>query len=332
MLERNSRTVLSQVAQAAGLITGAAVVVYFAGGAILVWRLWLEDYNRISTVAQLPKELLITIGVLALLLPVLAAASLYVALRLLTRFDRKPRSSWRRRRRIGFAGAWGVFLTIAAAVMALVRTDGDVFRSLALAAFFGLLGLVLALLSLWGRTWLVGVSERGGPDPPRGSRAWASPGAFAAMALLAGVAFVPVGLMLASFVPLDYAKVCTSSDEIRGRLIGEGRDRVYLGEYFSRGEKPESSTVLVIPSAKVERMFMSRDEERIANKFCVLDPPLSKQPPAIPDRGVKGEKGDRGRQGRPGPGGKPGPKGKPGSTGDRGPRGPRGPRGDPFPG
>jgi hypothetical protein len=321
--EREPPTVVAQLVQAAGLIAAVAVVFYFAGGAIMLWRLWLEQYNRIPTVAQFPKEFLITIGVLAVLAPMLIGAGVYVAVRLLTPFDRYL-ASWRGRPwRYSLAGVWAALLTVAAAATAFIRTDGDVFRSLALSAFFGSLGLVLALVALWGRNWLIArhpsVRDHGGHALPSGPRAWVSPGSFAAMAVLAGLALVPVGLLVASFVPLDYAKVCTPSDEIRGRLIGEGKDRVYIGESvdFESGPEGRVRRVLSIPTAKIERIVISGDPDVTAQTFCVLKPPQSKQQP-VPTQGEKGDKGDKGDKGE---------EGDKGDKGDRGPRGYRGRRG-----
>lgn len=360
MAARERPTVFSQLLQAAGLIAGVAVLVYIAGGIVVLWRLWLQRYNRVATVVQLPRELLISIGLLAIVLPFIAGVAIYAIVRLSTQVSwlrsliDRPTPWLRPLQRFVLSMFYGVGLFVASFLWAEYRTGLDVqrlpalstfWRLLALSALFGLLGLVFSSVALWGRNWVVarrpGFYKRGDIFlPSRSLPPWPATASMAAMSAFTGLAIIPIGFMIVSFAPLEFTKVCTGRDEIVGRLIGEARDRIYVGELDPSSTKIHR--VLSIPNSAIERVFITGRHEAAFESNCVLEPPR-RSPKAGPppeggegDRGErgptgptgpKGDNGDKGDQGRKGATGDRGPRGYPGPRGDRGPAGPRGPRG-----
>jgi hypothetical protein len=257
------RGLLTQAAELVGLVTFAAVVVHLVGGAVIFVRLWLQEgYGRVTLVAQLPRDLLFSTGLIATFLPLLITAGLYLILANLgfdgdfprkgrdDRFNRfhlpiglsravdRVRRSARARfpraaifigswRHGAFALAWASLLLGLAIVFAVVRQDtynlpnGWPLAILLLVVF--VIGLGAGLGAAAARAALGRWYRRQRPTPG-GERA--QTGAMVGMAAVAGIAFVPFGVTAEAFVPLEEAKVCTSSDQVVGQLVGETGNRV----------------------------------------------------------------------------------------------------------
>jgi hypothetical protein len=81
--ESQGSELVKAVGQAVGLLAGAVGLVYMVGGAVLALRLFIEDLPSRTIVAQLPRDLLVSVGLAQVVLPGIAIAALYAAVRIL---------------------------------------------------------------------------------------------------------------------------------------------------------------------------------------------------------------------------------------------------------
>jgi hypothetical protein len=275
---------LTTTARIFGLFAGLAVLVYLVGGAILFARLALYGFARLDVVTQLPREFLISIGLVAVLLPFLVTAAIYMALRLSSGFDSLPPSTTRRRKTLGLLFA----LIVASAAIAW----GIFYRSDLSTGFWGTLVGAAAIILLVGGASAVTLTLRAwlARQYPT-ARSWNRLRPALSMAALLGIASVPLGMVAAvAFVPLDSAKVCTGGDQVLGRFLGESSDRVYLGEFKVGGNAV--GRVAAIPSSEVKRIYISHTKRKAEDANCVLLPPKG-QPTAKgqADMGATGPSG-----------------------------------------
>jgi len=80
---RDGSGVVSVIGQLVGAAAGFVALLYAAGGGVLALRLYLAELPSRTIVAQLPRDLLISIGLAQIILPVAGAAALYLTWRLL---------------------------------------------------------------------------------------------------------------------------------------------------------------------------------------------------------------------------------------------------------
>ena len=69
------------------LVAGSVALLYVAGGAALTLRLFLIGLPSLNIVAQLPREVLISVALIQIVLPTVAVATLYALMRLLIGAD-----------------------------------------------------------------------------------------------------------------------------------------------------------------------------------------------------------------------------------------------------
>lgn len=342
---------LTKAAQLVGLLGGIAVAIYVSGGLVVYLRLRSYGYSNPAVVTALPRELLIADGLLAVVLPFLAVAVVYVCIRLfLPGVNRVPKArSLTTLRR--FSLAWAAMIAVLAVYGAkLIRHVSTSWPGVLFAAAVILVGASATMMSaLLVRNWAAkryasSLAWNGIPAVGLAAAAWA-------------FAIIPVGIIGEALVKLDVAKLCTEKDEILGRFLGEGSSNVYLGEL--KKEEGGIGRIVSIPTSEVKRVFQSHTVTGAEGADCVQNPPKNRQG-TTGDTGAKGSgatgptgptgaRGAIGVQGRPGahgspgargpagPGGPPGPggragaRGSPGPLGPRGARGPRGVRGPPGP-
>ena len=79
------------VGQAVALLAGAVGLVYLVGGAVLALRLFSQDLPSLTIVPQLSRELLVSVGLAQVVLPGIAIAALYAAVRVLVAATPAPR-------------------------------------------------------------------------------------------------------------------------------------------------------------------------------------------------------------------------------------------------
>jgi hypothetical protein len=239
-------------------VAGFLALLYAAGGGVLALRLYLADLPSRTVVGQLPRDLLISVGLAQIVLPAAAVAGVYAAGRLLLSPTRAPRRlvrQWKERR-------WPE-LVAAAAVPALLVTAGMAFgvdrervgwSGLAwLLPVTFVLTLLVVLVALKIRA---GLAERYG-DTPR----WNTADAVVRMSLVCAFAFVPACVVFAGTIRLLDAKVCTTSGSpaeqaVEGVLIGETSDRTYIGQ-TKRPHRP--LLVFSVPASQITETFIGGD-------------------------------------------------------------------------
>ena len=273
--ESDGSDVVKTIGQIFALAAGLIGLVYAAGGGVLALRLYLAHLPSRTIVGQLPREVLISVGLSQVVLPVLVVAAFYAAYRLL--LGSAPPPKWLVRQRTerslrahaALVGASAVPAMAVAGLIALGATSAGTrsaqllwlvpAEKVALLAF--LLTLVTVLVALNIRARLV---EQYGDPQGR----WSGRRPIALMTIVIAVALVPVSVLLSgAFYPLLDAKVCTSLSEVRGVLIGETTDRTYLGE---TGEPP--LRVFSVPGSQITETFIGGDADSLP---CPLPTPAS---------------------------------------------------------
>ena len=230
---------------AVGLLAALSTIVYISGGALLIVRFKAKDLPVEAVVASLPRQLLISIGLTEVVLPlalVIAGAFAVLYALLIPGVERlgNPLEDWQRATPAQQTAFVAFALSVAAggaALTALVfgtdpRTVG---AALATVVTFFVFGRVIRR------------RERGRP------RSFA---AIAWTAVLAAVCLTPWFVALAERrQELLRVRVCTIDGRQRdGVLIADTTERVYLGE--DRAATNERPHIAVIPSARVQQVFI----------------------------------------------------------------------------
>jgi hypothetical protein len=223
--------VVKAVAQVVGLLAGFVALIYAAGGGVYALRLFLEDLPSRVIVGQLPRDLLISVGLAQIVLPALGIAGLYAAIRLLLGgsaptprrlIDEWVTRSWR---------GWS-HLAAASVVPAAVITTFGAYRA---GLSWDLLWLVPFSLLLSSLVILVALNLRARVALAYGSR-WNARRAVIWMTLVVCLASLPACLIFAATFPLLEVKVCTTDGFQSGLFIGESSERIYVGELRRRNQ------------------------------------------------------------------------------------------------
>ena len=229
-----------------GLAAGFVALLYVAGGGVLALRLYLADLPSRTIAAQLPRDLLISIALAQIVLPVAVVAGLYAAWRLLRGATAPPTRLMRGR---GLLAASAV--AALAVVALLLPAVGHVREGAKGLAWLLPLAFLVTLLAV-----LVGLSLRARLVDAYGdsARTWSVLAAVVRMTLVVALVAVPITVLFAgAYFPLLPAQVCTMSGaSVTGVLIGETSDRTYVGETKKRGKLD----VFSIPSTQTTQTII----------------------------------------------------------------------------
>jgi hypothetical protein len=88
--ESRGTELLKTLGLVVGLLAGIVGLLYAIGGGVVTLRLYLENLPSLTVVGQLPREFLISIGLTQIVLPALAVAALYLAVRALLGSSARP--------------------------------------------------------------------------------------------------------------------------------------------------------------------------------------------------------------------------------------------------
>jgi hypothetical protein len=262
--ESQGADVVKAVGAVVALLAGSVAFLYVAGGGALTLRLFLKGLPSLNVVAQLPREMLISVALIQIVLPMVAAAGLYALVRLLLgRTAPLPRTfvggweerSWRSwRARIGASAVLALAATLVGASPAFARGE-HTWRIGWVLAIALLLNVVVMLVALKLRAE---VASRVKDD-------WHSLSAGASMTLIVALAALPPSFLFAGTFRLLDAKVCTTNHSARiGLLVGETSDRVYLGETSeNRWQETDEDPLRVvsIPQSDVEEISIGSKPE-----------------------------------------------------------------------
>jgi hypothetical protein len=257
-VEREGSDVVRTIGQLLALAAGFLGLVYAAGGAVLALRLYLAHLPSRTIVGQLPRDMVISVGLSWVVLPVLAVVAVYAGYRLLGGKTPPPESlvrqwtehSWRGWVEIIGASAIPAFVVAGSvALHAKGALWGSQLLWLSSTGAISLLGFLLTLLAvlvaLRVRAQLV--DRYGNPE------IWSTRRPIVWMTLVVALASVPICVILSgSFFPLLDAKVCTSDSEVTGVLIGETSSRTYIGE----GEGSGPLLVFSVPGSEIKQTYI----------------------------------------------------------------------------
>jgi hypothetical protein len=250
---------LKTVGQALALVAGFVALIYAAGGSVLVLRLFAEGLPSRTVVGQLPRDLLISVGLAQIVLPALAVAAIYGAVRLLwktpppTRLVKlwKSTSSDELEPEARRSSSWLILFSVAAVPAAALTVIAGfrLQRAHWLLIFSFLLTFLVTLVAL-------NLTARLAMRYPTSS-AWNARRPILLMALVVAFAVLPACLVLAGTINLLSATAClTNGSQVPGLLVGETNDRVYIGdpEYadLKKTKKYKKRDVYSIPLSHVK--------------------------------------------------------------------------------
>lgn len=262
-----AQKLISAVRDALGAVAALGLVVYLTGGAIVGLRLAAAKLPTTAVVGQLPRNVLISVGLAEGLLPTLILGAAYMGARSLIyttgeqpNFRCRMGEMWGGKAGASGARTWHILWTAAAAgvilapavVSAVVDADSPFHHN---RAFFWEAIAVIAVL-----TWLVmllyvnmraRIVKRYGADMPA-----VRPTVL--HSLLVVLALVPGSIAFWSMRPLEHAVACltrvpsstSTSAAVSGYLVGETGDHVYIGQMS--GDHP---SLISLPTNQVRQVI-----------------------------------------------------------------------------
>jgi hypothetical protein len=262
--ERGATDVVKAVGAVIALLAGSVALLYIAGGAAMTLRLFLYGLPSLNVAAQLPREILISVALIQIVLPAVAVGSAYALVRLLLgRMASPPRK---------FVGAWNErswrgwpTLLGASAVLALATTFVGASPAFARGTSFPWrLAVVVAIVFAISVVIMLVALRLRAEVAARANGGWNTLSSAGAMSVIVALAAVPACFVFAGTFRLLDAKVCTSTDSARsGRLIGELSDRIYLGE--TEADRWDDTDVplrvVSIPKSEVEQMLIGSNPD-----------------------------------------------------------------------
>lgn len=256
-----------------GLFAGLAVLVYVLGGVVLFTRLAYEDLPNEAVFGQLPREFLITVGLGQVLLPAALLAAAHAGFRA-TRSKKDGARNLAAEKKWVFRVAVAWFLAFVAA-LAWRRSEiddqsglGDPYfwaaALLATAAAIAAAALLRWRYTKWGR-----FRSKYGPR-------WLP------LTLVYGLTAMVAATFIAATFPLLDARACMSAGFAEnGELVGQGGDRIFLGE-----DRPKDRRITSLPASDVEQLFVGDDA---GNAIC--DPRGRAAAVTATEQGVRAREG-----------------------------------------
>jgi hypothetical protein len=257
--DRDGSDVVRTLGQLVGLAAGLVALLYAAGGGVLALRLYLAHLPSRTIAAQLPRDLLISVGLGQIVLPILAVAGLYATWRMLRGSVAPPTRlvrQWKERSPRDWselvAGS-ALPALVVAGVLGLAKHDVR-------GGWKGLAWLLPLTFVLTVLVFLVGLNLRARLVDSYGESAssWSAVRPVVRMTLVVALVFLPICVLFAGvFYTLLDAKVCmTSGSDAKGVLIGETSDRTYIGQ-----KRNAAGPLLVfsVPRSEIRQTFIGRN-------------------------------------------------------------------------
>jgi hypothetical protein len=253
---RGASDVVTALAQFVGLAAGAIALVYAAGGGVLALRLYLAHLPSLTVVGQLPRGVLVSIGLAQIVVPTAIVAVLYVAYRVLNGVSASPRwlvSQWTKRSRRGWLELVAASAVPAAAVAVLLwLTAKDIRGGPKGLEWFLPLSFAITLLVV-----VIGLNLRARLVAAHGDTAgsWSAARPVVYMSLVVAAVVAPICFLFAgTVVNLRQVKVCTTNgSHVNGVIIGETGDRTYVG---GTGKSTVPHFVFSIPQSEITRTII----------------------------------------------------------------------------
>jgi hypothetical protein len=248
--------VVKTLAGLVGLAAGAVALVYAAGGGVLALRLYLTHLPSLAVVGQLPRAVLVSIGLAQIVLPTAAVVALYAAYRVLSGETASPTrlvSRWKPRSRRGWLELVAVSAVPAAAVTLIVRLKAGNHVRGGAKGWEWLLPLAFAMTLL---AVLLGLNLRARLVTKYGESAdsWNAARPVVYMSFVVALVVAPICFLFAgTLIKLRQVKVCTTNGRhVAGVLIGETGDRTYVGKTeSSKGSFNVPHPVVSVPRSEI---------------------------------------------------------------------------------
>jgi hypothetical protein len=260
----------TQVRDTLAAITGAAAVVYIAGGLIFALRLSVAGLPTVSVVGQLPRNVLLSVGLSEGLSPALLGAAVYAALRSLFYKDRRAVTdlkdkTWikvddckRRSLYFGRTGAYAFLIispALAAAIFSKTAGSNETARWIILG--------VSALVAILGMLMYPNVR---GQIADRFDQNFRSATATVVHSLLFALVLIPGCVAYFGTQLPDEATVCLNRPamptQLQGYLVGQTSDNVFIGENSGTERKVKS-----VPTAQIRQVIVGPHAANMA-KIC----------------------------------------------------------------
>jgi hypothetical protein len=229
--DRDGSDVVKTLAGLVGLAAGAVALVYAAGGGVLALRLYLTHLPSLAVVGQLPRAVLVSIGLAQIVLPTALVVALYAVYRVLSSETAPPTrlvSQWKPRSRRGWLELVAASAVPAAAVTLIVWKAGHLRGGTKGLEWLLPLTFAITLLAV-----LLGLNLRARLVAKHGESAdsWNAARPVVYMSLVVALVVAPICFLFAgTLITLRYVKVCTTNGrQVAGVLIGETGDRTYVG-------------------------------------------------------------------------------------------------------
>jgi hypothetical protein len=277
---------VARVSSVLALVTGAAALVYIAGGVVMMWRLY--KFGNAGTefieVPNLSREFLVSLGLLEVVLPGVLVGSLYaLVVRTIPVFDRaSPRltgssrvaltgEGWAAARfAIGIALVLGV-ANLAAHLLDLFRGDSPTSLLATVLAAATLLVYAAGFRVIGLRCEPELVAETPDGKPRRAARPWSCT---LLRALVVGLlSVVWIVLYLESKPHPVYAVACSKSAEpIVGLLLAEAGDRIYITDEVSnaaavqggdQGRDLAGDRLTIVARDDIQSLHLRQDEPNV---------------------------------------------------------------------
>jgi hypothetical protein len=257
--DRNGSDVVRTLAQLLGLAAGAIALVYAAGGGVLALRLYLSHLPSLAVVGQLPRSVLVSIGLAQIVLPTFAVAGLYSVWRVLSGATAPPTrlvSQWKQQSRRGWLElvAASAIPSIAVTVT-LWRVAQNVRGGPKGLEWLLPLAFLITLLAV-----LLGLNLRARLVATYGESAcsWNAVRPVVCMTLVVALVFAPICFLFAGALsPFRGVKVCTTNGRpVPGVLVGETGDRTYVGQTVVKRNSFGPRLVFSIPRSEITRTII----------------------------------------------------------------------------
>jgi hypothetical protein len=249
----------TQVRNTLAALTGAAAVVYIAGGLIVALRLSVAGLPTVSVVGQLPRNVLLSVGLSEGLSPALLGAAVYAALRSLFYKDSRSVAALQNKtwieaddckKRSWYFARTGLyaFLIVSPALAAAILSGTTGANRTALWIIIG----VSALIAILGMLMYPNVR---GQIADRFDQNFRSATATVIHSLLFALVLIPGCVAYFGTQLPDEATAClnrpTTPTRLQGYLVGQTTDNVFIGEDSGKERKVKS-----VPTAQIQQVIV----------------------------------------------------------------------------
>lgn len=259
---------LEAVGKLLGLLAGLATVVYLAGALVLALRFGFEDLPWDAVISSVPREFSISVGITALVAPLVVASIVYIAYRLASKENVDPPGS---ENLASWSVGFGFALALPGALIELLK-EGEI--KLSMLGWFVIAWLVAAVWSYVILSLRSAVVSRYGEEvAPGAGRVWNAPRTVAVMCGVYALMLLPAGVVIGATLPMTDVKACgVGGAEIEGVFVGDTESRLYVGLKPDESEDTSAfaadGRIVSLPYDKLSEVYIG---EKSSDESCLSD-------------------------------------------------------------